>query len=676
MRISIRTTLLCALLVFVVQVSGCGGGDNSGTVNTAPVQELAQKPSLEFFPEPSPEPSPELSPELSPEPSLGPAPGDPRPFVPEQPAPEQPAPDPRLPAAALLDGFDLVSDDLWDDTAVRKVLQTFAYGGQATDAQIEKWADMPPDQAIVQMFTFDQHNPLLSPTGPDDYDRLDTKDGTLAGLAQFWASDTADNGINIPDRVKYDELTEAVSFLGGRVAQLTWARAATSRGLNPFRHKVGLWETNYHLATNRVVVPVRAMINYYDTIMAALEAGLPYQNVLAEAAKSAAVAIQYGHRNNVYVNGECQCNEDFAREFHQLFFGILGAGDVPLNYHETVSIKNTALALTDMNVGSNGELGGFASEVTFGTEKHTPGALEILHVSIEGVNAAERIDNLVQVAIEHPESLNNLPVKIIGGLADDNLTEDKKDKVRRAWNSMTEKNLLDFLRAYAVSTLYHDSSRIKYRTSIDRQLLIANLVTLNNEEGYLDLYNPMVAYGSEGVRAFFPINNVFGGQTGEEASTSPLVFHNNFDRVTQNASRYIQASGDNYERVWEKDWAAVIPRSGAGYVVRDVAEWLWQRFIADGLKRLGPLERAQLYALLGVGVDLSFFMDPENDSRVMTVDDVQSDPNISSVVSSLAQELVMLDSTDSSMRARANQRIGQAINFIVGTPFLFAEEGK
>ena len=621
----IRSLCLSLLLAVAGQIAGCGGG-GSGDSTAAT----------------SPGPAP-VTPPVSTPPAIPPV------------------------TAVSLEGFDIVSDDQWDDTAVRKVLHTFAYGGQASDQQINTWADMPPGQAIVEMLTFEPHNSKLSPVGSGDYDRLDIKDGSLTGLAAFWASDDEDNGVYEPDRARYDMFG---TF--GQV-ELAWTKAATSRGLNPFRHKIGFWETNYHMATNMLFVPRRVMIRYYDTILSALEAGMPYEKVLAEAAKSAAIAIQYGHRNNVYVDGVCLCNEDFAREYHQLFFGVLGVADP--QYHETVSIKNTAAALTDMVVERDLEFGGFVSEVTFGTEKHVPGPLEILNVSIGGTNAAERIDELARVSIDHPESLDNLPVKIISGLADDNLNDEKISKLRLAWTSMQEKNLLDYLRAYAISTLFHNSSRIKYRTSVDRQLLIANLVTLDNEEGYLDLYNPLFAYENEGVQAFFPTHNVFGGQTGGEASNSTIVFNNNFSRVTRDASRYMQASVSKYNRSWEKDWSRVIPQNSSGYVVRDVAEWLWQRFVADGLKNFGTLERAHLYALLGAGVDLGYLLDPENADRTLTADDIETDPVISATVNSLSQQFVLLDSTDSAERVRANQRIGQAINFIIGSPFLFVDEG-
>ena len=58
---------------------------------------------------------------------------------------------PAAPAAALLPGLPTVSDTVWDSAAVRRVLHTFAFGGQTTDYQISVWAAMRPEQAIKQI---------------------------------------------------------------------------------------------------------------------------------------------------------------------------------------------------------------------------------------------------------------------------------------------------------------------------------------------------------------------------------------------------------------------------------------------------------------------------------------------------------------------------------------------
>lgn len=310
-------------------------------------------------------------------------------------------------------GLPRVSEDEWDDTAVRKVLHTFAYGGHARDEQITTWANMSPDQAIAEMLTFEEHNLLLSPVTSTNYDQLDVRDGTLRGLGDFWSSDDPGNGIIAENQFLFS--------IENPYIDRVWVRAVTSRGLNPFRQKIGLWETNYHLAVNLDAnVSTLAMIRYHDDIMAALEAGAPYQDVLATAATSAAIATQYGHFGNRYKNGICLCNEDFAREYHQLFFGVFG--DYDPDYHETVTIKNTAKALTDLSIERH-EAGMPTGNISFGVEFHYPGILEILGTEYWGENMPDRIGQLSQDAINHPESLDRLPVMIIRGLADDNLTD-------------------------------------------------------------------------------------------------------------------------------------------------------------------------------------------------------------------------------------------------------------
>lgn len=41
--------------------------------------------------------------------------------------------------------FTSLDANSWNESAVRRVLHTFAYGGYATDAQIKSWSGMAPD---------------------------------------------------------------------------------------------------------------------------------------------------------------------------------------------------------------------------------------------------------------------------------------------------------------------------------------------------------------------------------------------------------------------------------------------------------------------------------------------------------------------------------------------------
>ncbi len=627
------------LMSAVLALAGCGGGGGGGDADSS-------LPPPVSLPPPTPPPPPPPSPDPDPDPD----------------------PDPQPPPPPVHKNlFTPVSEQDWDETAVRKVLHAFAFGGQTTDAQIAAWADMAPEFAIEEMLNFNEHNLALSTPAFGDTDGMANRPATLRALAAFWSSDDPANAVPEEYRYYYD-----IDNFNGLLPRL-WLLAAKTRGLNPFRHKIGFWETNYHMAVNmRTSVAREPLLTYYDEILAALERDEPYQDVMKVAASSAAIALQYGHRSSRFRNGVCDCNEDFSREYHQLFFGVLGSAD-PV-YHETVTIKNTAKVFTDMTVHSD-DITGVSDIVDFGTFYHPDEPLEILGAMIGGTTAAERIAAMVDVSIIHPESLDNLPVMIVRDLADDNLDTRKITAIRAAWRSLEVKNLLTFLRGYAISTIFHDASRIKYLTSIDRHLLISNLLGLSNLENYLDLYYPR--HADEGVEAFIPTHNVFGSQKGTEAAASDRVFRSNFSLATEWAWRQRASEGNRSGQNWEKDWATVAPRNGAGqFDVRTVAEWLWQRFIADGLKNFGPLEQAHVYALLATGRDLAYVLDETNADRVVTTDDVLLDPQVILLVEDLAGRTLLLDSSLDDDRRAANRGVGMAINFIIGTPYIFAQQGK
>ncbi len=578
----------------------------------------------------------------------------------------------------ILSGFNTVNDSVWDETAVRKVLQVFAYGGHATDAQIATWANMPAWDAVQQMLTFEEHNPLLSPVRNNNTDGLANRPGTLRGLVNFWTSDDPSNTVDASIRALYS------------LAPVAWYKAVMSRGLNPFRHKIGLFETNYHMSVNMAVgVTSDQIIAYYDGITESLEAGLPYDEVLSNAALSAAVARQYGHFTNQWINGVCFCNEDFAREYHQLFFGILGEYDS--DYHETVTIKNTAAALTDIRLDFDTTQMDFVDFVTFGTQFHTPGPLDILNSSNNGADAEARIQQLSGVAISHPESLDNLPLIFVQGLADDNMTDAKRARIREAWNDMQQKDLLRFLRAYAVSDLFHSADRVKFFTSVDRYFTITNGITHSNLEANSELYTPFDGLESEDVIAFAPRYNVFGAQTSLDAAESASVFRTNFNRVTREHYRFRLPGANSFGSAFVKDWAGVMSAADTnGYRVDGVAEYLWQRFVSDGLKNFGALERAHVYALLAYDTDLTYAvtraeiitqgLDPDDLSlydldRVITQGDLDSDPDLQQIINDMAALTIDLTSSDDSTRQQANVRVGSAVNFIVATPYMFAQEG-
>lgn len=188
--------------------------------------------------------------------------------------------------------FDTISPENWDENAVRKVLHAFAYGGQATAEQIEAWANLSPRTAIVEILSFDEFNPLLSPPVPEDSVNLGNIGGTLEALGAFWSSDDPSNDVDDAQKHWYQvpPVTDNVR------TDIIWERAVLSRGLNPFRQKIGLWETNYHLSVNLDRILTHPLVfRYYDDICDSLSTENSYAETLNVAALSAAIARQYGH---------------------------------------------------------------------------------------------------------------------------------------------------------------------------------------------------------------------------------------------------------------------------------------------------------------------------------------------------------------------------------------------
>jgi len=582
-----------------------------------------------------------------------------------------------FPEFSTLD-FIQIENEEWNELAVIKVLNTFAFGGHASEVQIATWASMPPEYAIVQMLNFESNNKLLSPTKS----KL-PQTSSLEELAQFWSSDSEDNDLNEHDKQYYEEFNwAALSF--------SWYRAVLVRGLNPFVHRVGLWETNYHMSANHNSgVHNNPLFRHYDNIISSLASNSAYSTVIAQGAKNAAIAFQYGHNYNIYSDGIFRGNEDFAREYHQLFFGILGEYDH--DYHELTAIPNTARALTDMYARwHSNENGGPDREIVFGTEKHYESDLDILKSTISGGDASIKIDNIALVAIDHNESKKNLPVMIIEHFADNNLSDETKTRIRSSWDKMNPKRLLPFLWAYALSTDFHNEKRFKYLTSIERTMGVHSKMVVDNSDNIYERYRPDWYLSHEEVAVFSPIHDVFGHQTALEASDNPNIFQANYNRsvampwlytdiykcLRDDDNKCVEDDDGIEIAVWEKDWSNKIPADDDGnYVVEDVALWLWKYFIGDGGKNYGIIERAYIVTLLN-GKDLALFIDEDDPLHVYSLDDLTNNNDLVQAINDGAVAKMKLTSSNINDRRDANAKIGLAIAFIVATPYIYAQEGK
>lgn len=595
----------------------------------------------------------------------------------------------------------------WSDTAVRKILHTFAYGGQATDEQIKTWASMDPRQAIQQMLTFDEVNPRLSPP----QDTTASMGGTLKGLQTLWGSADHNNPVRKEYRQHYGTFytypvgtaNAGLVVVNGTNMQRSWVSSINKRGLNPFRQKVGLFLTNYHMAVSTHKVRPALIRSMYDAVMTDLANGKPFDEVLARGATSAAVAMQYGHQNNTFNNNTSvfRGNDDFAREFHQLFFRILGE-DYSSEYHENTTIEHTAWALTGMYIDRDPTAWGITTNLNsndFWTDminptdhidadgrtlknmtNHHSDGLEILGNTIYGNSAKDKIYALSQIAINEKESLNSMPVFMVNFFADDNLTEQKIAEIRYLWKSIEPKNLLIFLQEYAISPSFLRRDTYKYRTAFSRNLALYNLNTVDNTEAYLNSWNPIWMINTQGALPFAPAHDVFGGQTSINAANNPDIFKSAYNAAI-NSNWFVVKNNESYiensvTKTWEKDWAKVIPKNAAGvYRVADIAQWLWQRFVADGLKNYGPIERAYITSFLATGNDFGMDVDEFNPDVLFTAEQLDSEP-YKSYVAANETTIMKLDSSDKNTRRTANYRIGWAINFISMTPYMFAMEGQ
>ena len=168
-------------------------------------------------------------------------------------------------------GLDTIKSRDWGETPVRKILQAFAWGGLATDAQIEAWADMSPEAAVAEILTFDAVNPALSPPGASDDSSLHC--GSLEALQAFWSSDDPGNLMKYADRYRYATLNGAQDLSTANL-QRTWTKAISTRGCNPFLYKMVLYLTNYHASISAHKTRAGLIRAYHDDIMQALTGGV------------------------------------------------------------------------------------------------------------------------------------------------------------------------------------------------------------------------------------------------------------------------------------------------------------------------------------------------------------------------------------------------------------------
>ncbi len=604
------------------------------------------------------------------------------------------------PDPIALDGLVALPALDWNPAAVRRVLQSFAFGGHASDSQIHAWAAMLPERAIVEMLTLDAVNQRLSPAVPND--RTGTLCHSLTALQEFWSSADPLNPVRAFDRPFYALLSDNNMQLSPLGLYLVWGRAMHTRGCNGFLHKLAFYLTNYHASIHIQNTGTGLIRDYYDDTLDALISGEDFIGLMFNAARNGAVAFAYGHATNFVhpFTGEFSGNDDFAREYFQLLFSIQGTTEDP-DYHESVTIENNALLLTGMfpdqqpgRFDSVSPLDWFVSGIDFSDHIDAGGrqiynrsahndfrlgslsCLEILHQSICGATAEEKLRALGPVAASHPESLANTPLKLVRFFGDTVITPDEAAGLQSAW-AAAQFDLLRFIRAYAISTAFHDAGTFRYWSAFERNLLVHNATLLSNEESFARPFStgPIIRMYQQGALPFAPIRDVFGGQTGNDAANDRYVFKNAWAANVENpqvlagVEEYYRLQDEGEVQHWQKDWSQVIPRNAQGnFVVHEVAEWLWNRLVADNGANFDRLARAQVYSLLATGFDFAAVVDRDQPDIVYQSADLESG-EAAAVYRALEQSLMDLS------RPLDQHNIGMAMNFISVLPYAFAAGG-
>ena len=279
---------------------------------------------------------------------------------------------------------------------------------------------------------------------------------SLAALQAFWGGDDADNPMRWDKRPDFSTLytrEDGTTYVRTSNLERAWSQAVLSRGLNPFLHKVAFYLTNYQMAISEHKTGPALIRDYYDTLLGELAAGKEFIEVIAAGAKHAAVARAYDHDDNTYQNNvmEFDGNDDFGREFFQLFFRLQGETEDPA-YHEDTTIEHNSHLLTGMKLdrqpnayGSDDDDDWYIAPIDFtdhvdglgrylyNQTHHHGNCLEILHEIVCGATAAQKIEALAPFAANHVESLDNLPLTIVNFFADDNLTPAKITAIQASW---------------------------------------------------------------------------------------------------------------------------------------------------------------------------------------------------------------------------------------------------
>ena len=547
--------------------------------------------------------------------------------------------------------FVTLSEKDWNINSVNKILNTFTYGIKSNLNQINLWANMKPEDAIKEMLSFDSIN----------YKIRNNKNSFIT-----------DQNISLVQATEkfYEKYEQAVYFIQSRFSK-GWTQTnliVDNTNYNPFKIKLGLWETNYHQVLTSQIDQLYILHNnmYFDQITKDIFDNVPYQNIMAHSASTMPILLMYNQFDNVYddTNDILTVNDDFAREYNQLFFGILGVDN--LSYYENTTIESTSKILTGMNKkwitfeNSTGTAGGYDFITYPDSDNHFNYEVEANQQIIQNTDFQSGLYNLANVNINITESQENLPIMIISGLADDNIEANifKKNTIINAWKNMEEKNILLFLQKYAISYSFHSSDRIKYMSSLDRYMKVYNLLNFEGKTPK-NVYIMKNQLEKDKFVIDVPAKGVFGNWTGVDVKDNTEVFTNFYTNSINNTYN------DTYTE--PIDFSKIIDENIDKNNIKEVAEFLWSKLIGDNLKNFNELERLQTYSLLFSGKDYNSYA---NITENISENDIYQNFIVNQDFIKLEKSSI-INTTDIDM----NTRINNTVHFILGTPYNLYEEG-
>jgi len=550
----------------------------------------------------------------------------------------------------ITSGFRILNDEDWNVNAIKKVLNTFTYGITASEEQILVWSNMQPREAIEEIINMSGYNKKLKDSG-DGF--LSEEEARLEFIVQKMDERYPGSAFRFESRLSKGELISPLIM--------------DNTNYNSFRLKLGLWEVNYHQVINSMIDALFSLnvYNYFDNIAEGIEHNINYEKILAASAISTPIMLMYGQTSNKYVNEKFNVNDDFARELHQLFFGILGDGYN--KYYENITIENTAKILTGMRqsyksyttISGTKTINAPTYNIEETPEKHFIGSLNILGEEISQSSIKEAIDKIAHVAIRKNESMTNLPIMIINGLADSNIEKNKENRQRamNEWKANIENiDILKFIQSYAISYEFHSEKRFRTLSSLDRLAKTYNLLNFEGKKPYK--YNTItVELKKENYQLFFPAKGVFGNLTGEDIKTNSTVFTAFYNRAANR--KYTNLYKDtNFANMIDKD----IDNN-----VKDISAFIWNRFIGDNLKHFGLMEKLHVYSLLLYGKS---YNDYAMTNLRFTEEYIQEHIEIQDKIRLMSEEYIDLNNSV------IKNNLKNVTNFILGLPFMWFEEGK